>query len=138
VGDADREATAGQLREHYADGRLTLDELNERLDETFAAKTRVELNAVLRDLPVAPRPVVPAGPGNSRSSGSWRPFALLAPVLALFWLCLILGGVFLFGLGEKPIAIVLLLAALAFLRKLFRRGRGGRGRGRGGRCGRRR
>ncbi len=78
---------------------------------------------------------MPALPGNSRSSGSSRPFALLAPVFALFWLCLVLGGVFLFGLGEKPIAIVLLLAALAFLRKLFGRRRG---RGRGGRCGRRR
>ncbi len=30
VGDAEREAVASQLREHYADGRLTLDELNER------------------------------------------------------------------------------------------------------------
>lgn len=138
VGDADREATAGQLREHFADGRLTLEELNERLDAAFAAKTRADLNAVMRDLPITPRPVVPAGPRNSRSSGSWRPFALLAPVLALFWLCLILGGVFLFGLGEKPIAIVLLLAALAFLRKLFGRGRGRGGRRRGGRCGRRR
>jgi hypothetical protein len=60
-------------------------------------------------------------------------------MFALFWLCLVLGGVFLFGLGDKPIAIVLLLAALAFLRKLFGRARGrGRGRGRGGRCGRRR
>ena len=35
VGDADREAVAAQLREHYADGRLTLEELNERLDQTF-------------------------------------------------------------------------------------------------------
>jgi hypothetical protein len=135
VGDAEREATASQLREHYADGRLTLDELNERLDQTFAATTRADLNAVTRDLPVMPRPVMPAAPSYSRSSGSSRPFAMLAPVFALFWLCLILGGVFLFGLGEKPIAIVLLLAALAFLRKLFGRRRG---RARGGRCGRRR
>ena len=135
VGDAEREATASQLREHYADGRLTLDELNERLDQTFAATTRADLNAVTRDLPVMPRPVMPAAPSYSRSSGSSRPFAMLAPVFALFWLCLILGGVFLFGLGDKPIAIVLLLAALAFLRRLFGRRRG---RGRGGRCGRRR
>src|SRR4029077_12003847 len=35
VGDADREAVAAQLREHYADGRLTLEELNERIDQTF-------------------------------------------------------------------------------------------------------
>ena len=53
VGDADREAVAAQLREHYADGRLTLEELNERLDQAFAAKTRADLNTVLVDLPQA-------------------------------------------------------------------------------------
>ncbi|HEY1623549.1 MAG TPA: DUF1707 domain-containing protein [Streptosporangiaceae bacterium] len=138
VGDAEREATASQLREHYADGRITLDELNERLDQAFAAKTRTDLNAVMRDLPIAPmtpRPVVPLpGPrsSGSGSSGSGsRGFAFMAPMFALFWLCLVLGGVFLFGFGDKPIAVVLVLAALAFLRKLFgrrRRGRGGSGR----------
>ena len=51
VGDADRDATATQLREHYAAGRLTLDELNERLEQTFAARTGADLNAVMRDLP---------------------------------------------------------------------------------------
>ena len=56
VGDADREAVAAQLREHYADGRLTLEELNERIDETFAAKTKADLNTVMRDLPLASRP----------------------------------------------------------------------------------
>ena len=51
VGDADRDATATQLREHYAAGRLTLDELNERLEQTFTARTGTDLNAVMRDLP---------------------------------------------------------------------------------------
>jgi hypothetical protein len=57
VGDAEREAAAAQVREHFASGRLTQDELNERLDQTFAAKTRGDLNAVFTDLP---------------SSGSWQ------------------------------------------------------------------
>ena len=67
VGDADREAVAAQLREHYADGRLTLDELNERLDQAFAAKTTADLNTVLRDLPYVSRPftgVPAAGAGH--------------------------------------------------------------------------
>jgi Domain of unknown function (DUF1707) len=135
VGDAEREETASQLRDHYADGRLTLDELNERLDEAFAAKTRADLNGVLRDLPVVPRPLVPVA-SNSRSSGpgSGRQFAFLAPVYALFLLCAAFGSLFLFGLGNKPLGIVLLLAALAFLRRIFGRARRGRRRGR---CGRR-
>ena len=61
MGDADREAVAAQLREHYADGRLTLDELNERLDLTFAAKTKADFDVVLRDLPHVSRPFTDAG-----------------------------------------------------------------------------
>ena len=53
VGDAEREAAAAELREHYASGRLTLDELNERVDKAFAAKTRGDLNALMTDLPSA-------------------------------------------------------------------------------------
>lgn len=151
VGDAEREAVAAQLREHYADGRLTLDELNERLDQAFAARTRADLTAVTRDLPVTGRPFGTAGAGvnpwqdatsgssgSSGSSHSRRQFALLAPMMALVWLFVILGSLFAFGLGgEKPLAIVFFLAALAFLRRLlgFRRRRGGGPRGR--RCGRR-
>jgi DUF1707 SHOCT-like domain len=54
VSDDDRDAVAAQLREHYAQGRLTLDELNERLDRAFASRTNVELIAVTSDLPYAP------------------------------------------------------------------------------------
>lgn len=156
VGDAEREAVAAQLREHYADGRLTLDELNERLDQAFAARTRADLTAVTRDLPVTGRPFATAGTstgagmnpwhdatsgsgsGYTGSSRSRRQFAMLAPMMALVWLFVILGSLFAFGLGgEKPLAIVFFLAALAFLRRLlgFRRRRGGGPRGR--RCGRR-
>jgi uncharacterized protein DUF1707 len=53
VGDAEREAAAAEVREHFASGRLTQDELNQRLDQTFAAKTRGDLNAVFTDLPSA-------------------------------------------------------------------------------------
>jgi DUF1707 SHOCT-like domain len=159
VGDAEREAVAAQLREHYADGRLTLDELNERLDQAFAARTRADLTAVTRDLPVTGRPFATASTsaglnpwqdatsgsgsgysGSSGSSGSRRQFAMLVPMMALVWLFVILGSTFAFGFGgEKPLAIVFFLAALAFLRRLFglRRRRGGGPRGpRGRRCGR--
>jgi hypothetical protein len=149
VGDADRDAIAAQLREHYADGRLTLDELNQRLDETFAAKTTGDLNAVMRELPHVPRPA-PAplvgytgsgwdsGNGHSRRS---RPFAAFVPVMGLVWVFLIAGAVMLFGIGggDRPLAIIVLLAVFALIKRLFgfgiRRRGGGRG-GKGGRGGR--
>ena len=55
VSDAEREHAATELREHLAQGRLTLDELAERLDRTYAARTRAELDAVSADLPAQQR-----------------------------------------------------------------------------------
>lgn len=49
--DADRERTASLLREHHAQGRLTPEEFNDRLDRAFAARTTGELDALLADLP---------------------------------------------------------------------------------------
>ena len=167
VGDADRDATATQLREHYAAGRLTLDELNERLEQTFAARTGADLNAVLRDLPSRRR----LGPrGGRRRTARWAPrscaategsgirrrgtrvsgtrvlaaarhgysaLGMLVPVMLAIWAVLLLGGAFGFGFGgSRPLAIVLLLAVVGMIRRMFG-GRGGYGRPHGRRCGRR-
>ena len=51
VGDADRDAAAAALGEHFAQGRLTLDELNARLDATLTATTHGQLSRAARDLP---------------------------------------------------------------------------------------
>ena len=67
VGDADRDAVAAQLRDHYADGRLTHEELNERLDQAFAAKTTADLNTVMRDLPHVSRPFA-----DAPAAGPWQ------------------------------------------------------------------
>lgn len=62
--DQDRDRVAETLREAAGEGRLSLDELGERLDSAFAAKTYAELALVIRDLPVgtdSARPVEPTG-----------------------------------------------------------------------------
>jgi hypothetical protein len=51
VGDADRDAAAAALGEHFAHGRLTLDELSARLDATLSATTHGELSRATWDLP---------------------------------------------------------------------------------------
>jgi DNA-binding transcriptional ArsR family regulator len=51
AGDADRDAAAAALAEHFAQGRLTLDELIARLDATLSASTYGELALAARDLP---------------------------------------------------------------------------------------
>ena len=169
VGDADREAVAAQLREHYADGRLTLEELNERLDQAFAAKTKADLNTVMRDLPQAAQPTagMPYGgtawQGPAWQGSGWQPMTgrqgqdygsggcgdnqrmrgAFAALMGLIWFFVILGSLFLFGLGggDRPLAIVLFLAALALVKRLFglsRRRRYGGPRGPRGPRGRRR
>lgn len=60
VSDADRERVAERLREHYAAGRLTSDELDERLSAALSAKTAGDLRAVMTDLP-EPDPAGVAG-----------------------------------------------------------------------------
>jgi hypothetical protein len=49
--DEQRDRAAAQIREHYAAGRLTEDEFNERLDAIYGARTQGELSALRRDLP---------------------------------------------------------------------------------------
>lgn len=58
--DADRDAVADRLREAAGEGRLTLEELEERLEVAFTAKTYGELDRVVADLPeVAGTPGTP-------------------------------------------------------------------------------
>ncbi|MEO6955627.1 MAG: DUF1707 domain-containing protein [Antricoccus sp.] len=76
--DADREAVATRLNNAMAEGRLNIDELQERLDVVYAAKTRAELVPVVSDLPLvasgnapaaSPRRLVGAGDGPGVSIG---------------------------------------------------------------------
>ena len=56
VSDADRQIVVDDLQRHTADGRLTLDEFEERVDEALRARTGAELRLVTRDLPSSPPP----------------------------------------------------------------------------------
>jgi hypothetical protein len=85
VGDAERDAAAADLGEHFSAGRLTLDELHERLDAVFSAKTFGQLSRVMADLPIAGRPLWRGGPGGLSAArprpvpgphAGWRPAGL--------------------------------------------------------------
>lgn len=71
--DAERERIAELLREAVAEGRLDMDEFEQRLDATYKARTHGELEPIVRDLPApgtvvappgAPTPPVPGRPGS--------------------------------------------------------------------------
>ena len=52
--DEDREQLISELRDHTVAGRLGTDELEERLQAAYSAKTTGELDELRRDLPVTP------------------------------------------------------------------------------------
>jgi Domain of unknown function (DUF1707) len=52
--DQERESVVAVLRDAYAEGRLTLEEFEERSSAGYAAKTWTELRELTADLPVQP------------------------------------------------------------------------------------
>jgi Domain of unknown function (DUF1707) len=150
VGDADREAVAAALREHYAQGRLTLEEFNQRIEAAFAATMRSQLSALTRDLPpvaAAParapvsRPPVP-GPAAQRERArhehgprSRGRLGLFPALIAAFTTWLLIIGLHL-SLFPLPGKLAIFLLVFGMVRGIFRRiWRSGRMGGRGG-CGR--
>jgi len=98
--DEDRGRTAAALGEHYAAGRLTLEEFQERLDKVYAATTLGELDRLMADLPGtdfsrlperrAPGPVqVPAGGSVLAWRAAWRFWFAIGVIAFVIWL---LGG----------------------------------------------
>jgi hypothetical protein len=79
--DDEREHTATLLREHCQHGRLSIDELDERLSVAFAARTHGELDALLGDLPAI---------GPQATTGALRRhvrmFVLVNALLVGIWL----------------------------------------------------
>jgi hypothetical protein len=77
--DADREAAAAIVRQALAEGSLTVEEADERLGETYAARRHGELQKILVDLPQNRRPK----DGSSGHSGRIGLGPRLAAVVAL-------------------------------------------------------
>ena len=73
IGDAERDAVATDLGEHYAAGRLTLDELHERLDAVFSAKTLGQLTRIMADLPGQGRLAWRSAWHGAGPHGGWDP-----------------------------------------------------------------
>jgi hypothetical protein len=81
--DTEREHHADLLREHAAQGRLTVDELEQRLDRVYAARTHGELAPIVEDLPA------PRAPRAPRRSARRRPelaaFVAVNLMLIVIW-----------------------------------------------------
>jgi len=112
IADADREAAVKALGDHYAVGRLTREEYDERCEAAWTARTAADLRPLFTDLPgprqeTQPRPTAPV-----RARG-WWPVPWL-PVLAIL--------VGLTVLTHLPVILFGLLAWFLVSRGACRRG----------------
>jgi hypothetical protein len=94
--DAEREQTVAQLRDATAEGRLTLEEFSQRVDDAYAATTKDALESLTRDLPATTTAATPASRRRPRSftisifggidrKGRWR-------VARRHWVVSMFGG----------------------------------------------
>jgi hypothetical protein len=109
--DRDRDDVAEILREQYAQGRLTMEEYDERSTAAVHAKTMGELRALTADLPA---PAEPARPAWSRNRMRWIAVAGVAATAAIL-VGAVLAGRFLLAFPTWLIVMI-----------VFRRAHGGR------------
>ena len=111
VGDAERQRVADTLQQHFVAGRLSSEELSERVRQAMAARTQGDLDTVLGDLPPLPAPApdeaaapaAAASPVDSTPAGPWgardvrahaTSYALVMVLLVAIWLFTTPGGYF--------------------------------------------
>jgi len=129
VSDADREAVTARLRDHFAEGRLTTAELDERVSAALNAKTFGDLRSLTADLP-GPAPVPPRTAAQPHRGQPWggppwggrpwgrrrRPPVLLFLLLALLVTVAAGGGWVLFAFFRLILVfwLVTILARIVF------------------------
>ncbi len=126
VSDADRERVTARLREHFAEGRLSSEELDERISAALSAKTAGDLRRVMADLPDS-SPVPPhvrqAPPWAYRPGFvAWRRGPRLLPLaIVLLIAALVIPGVgWMFVAFLKVALLIWLVACVAGLIAAFR------------------
>ena len=80
ISDSDRDRAAEVLREAHAEGRISIDELDERLTSVYNAKTFADLVPVTRDLPATQDAAAAPAPARGRIGGTAR-FTLSLAIL---------------------------------------------------------
>jgi uncharacterized protein DUF1707 len=109
--DTDREAVAATLGRALSDGRLTVDEYEERLAKAYAARTYADLDPLTADLPrtgathrstPAPAPTAPPVPRPAGMCGQtpwartmrsvWASWLTTALIVTTIWLATSIGN----------------------------------------------
>ncbi|HEX5188033.1 MAG TPA: DUF1707 domain-containing protein [Streptosporangiaceae bacterium] len=125
ISDADRERVTSRLREHFAEGRLNSEELDERVSAALAAKTAGDLRRIMADLP-DPSPVPPhvSGPppwAYRPGFVAWRGPRLLPLAIVLLIAAIVVPGIgWMFVAFLKVMLLLWLVACVAGVIAAFR------------------
>ena len=84
IGDAERDRAINDLGDHFAAGRLSTEEFEERVEQAIRARFNDELEPLFVDLPRAVEPAMEAR-ANSQSDAhlAWSPMVWLVPLLVV-------------------------------------------------------
>jgi hypothetical protein len=118
IGDAEREAAARELGEHFAMGRITAEEHGERLERVWTARTAADLGPVFADLP-RPRPPEPEVPWSSRLRSRIPPL----PRMPLLFKLLVAVVVVALIVTHLPLLLIALLVYVFAVRRVAHRNR---------------
>jgi Domain of unknown function (DUF1707) len=108
IGDAERDAAITSLGEHFAAGRISKDEFDERSGLAMRARTQSDLKPLFVDLPRSPGPSsfgAPRPPGSRQDRARPRFAFPVLPILVVlgvvllvntqaWWLVFVVGGLF--------------------------------------------
>jgi Domain of unknown function (DUF1707) len=117
IGDQDRDRAVESLGRHYARGRLSIEELAERVEVALAARRDSDVRVALTDLPSGWR----EGPGGVRSGleDAWRGVRRTAFVIAVWLLWWVASLVLLIGFVVTAIVQGVSLANVAVFAALW-------------------
>jgi Domain of unknown function (DUF1707) len=117
ISDADRDRVTARLREHFAEGRLSSEELDERISAALSAKTVGDLRRVMADLP-EPAPAAPQGWPSGRPAVRYRAVARRRPRLLPVMLLALIAALVIPGAGwvlSAFFSVILAFWLVAFL-----------------------
>ena len=120
--DADRDRVAARLRDHFAEGRLTQEELDERISAALSAKTFGDLRHVMADLP-QPEPVPARATPNPQWAGPPRIVYRHGPPILPLVLFALLAAVIIPGGGWLFLKLMLVFWLVSCLIGAFAAGR---------------
>jgi uncharacterized protein DUF1707 len=118
VGDPERDRAAASLRRHYLQGRLTLEELSDRVAAALSARSRADLRSALSGLPPAWPDLREPAAAATRTLARAATFVALAGLWAFLSLVLLVAYAFVALLGDVSttgtIVFLLLWAAVTY------------------------